>query len=224
MAGQKVEGVEQEPDIIVEGPEDIAKSEADELAGLKKQISDRDAALAAERSARQAAEARANEAGEAAHKTAGDAASAQEIAIGNAIAAATHAAAAAEQAYVDAMEAGQYAVAAKAQSKLTAATYDLKNAEAAQNNFKLWKEQQAERSKQQQGNEMEQRRAANRQWLDQRTPATRQWLQSHPEAWSDDTGIAPSVAKAHSGAVYNDLQPDTPAYFEFIEKHLKGQQ
>ena len=71
---------------------------------------------------------------------------------------------------------------------------------------------------------MEQWRAANRQWLDQRTPATRQWLQSHPEAWSDDTGIAPSVAKAHSGAVYNDLQPDTPAYFEFIEKHLKGQQ
>lgn len=52
-----------------------------------------------------------------------------------------------------------------------------------------------------------------------RTPEAAAWLRAHPEYVLDERKAAKATA-AHHDALANDLEPDSPAYFDHVEKFI----
>lgn len=145
---------------------------------------------------------------------------AQEVAVSNAIAAATTDAQRLEQEIERLMAAGDAAGAAKAMRELSRA--DTKLAEAERN--KEWVEQQ--RTGYQTAVEAEKVRAAEmarRPPPPQVSPKSQAWINTHPRMTTDDAYRNAAIG-AHNLALLKGIPVDSDGYFEFIETQLGERQ
>ncbi|WP_421696925.1 hypothetical protein [Ancylobacter sp.] len=51
------------------------------------------------------------------------------------------------------------------------------------------------------------------------SPRSREWAREHPEFFPNGQPTRKAIA-AHHAALADDIQPDTPAYFDYINRHL----
>lgn len=122
-----------------------------------------------------------------------------------------------EEEYATAMERGDFRAAAKAQSRISeaAARYvELEGGKVALEH-KLPKPGE-------EGGDPEPTRAAPtfEDTLKQYTPQTAAWFRKNPQFLTDQAK-AQDAQRAHFAAMGENIKPDTPEYFEFVERRLK---
>ncbi|MCV9940917.1 hypothetical protein OIU35_31590 [Boseaceae bacterium BT-24-1] len=174
---------------------------------------------AAERQARTEAEGREREAREIATRSQTDAAGKQALIVDGAIEKVGLEVEQARGAYKIAMEAGDYDAAATAQvsiSEATAKRVRLQEAKAMLDNAKGRQpthEGRVDRpAAAQPPNEFE-------QMVSKFTPASQAWARQHASYFTDDK-LRKKVIAAHHAADADDIQFDSPEYFQFIEERV----
>mgnify|MGYP001569179822 FL=1 len=219
--------------VTVEKTDDGAKQVAvDPVADLKGQFetlqtraaSDRQAREAAER-ARAAAEERAAKAEREATQAHGRAAESQYDTVLSGLEAAKAESEAAEREYQAAYDAGDGKAMAAAQRKMARAEARAVEYEGAKSTI----EARARRSDQEQtvekrtapteASQVQQPSDPVEAYISQRTEPTQKWLREHKE-WISDPSKNAKLTAAHWNAVGDGLAPDTPQYFEHVEKFI----
>jgi hypothetical protein len=201
------------------GSDDVIIADNDAVAELKRQhealkadVEKRDADLAVERAARfaadqRAADARAREA--ALHTRVTES---QGDAIASGIDAAQAEASQAEADYAALMERGDFAGAAKAQRRMAAAEARILRFDEAKSDLEARKS--APRT-----DDTPSRADPVEAHLAKFTEPTARWLRDHKE-WLTDPRKNAKLTGAHHFAVAEGYDPDTPGYFEHVEKTL----
>ena len=208
---EKVEEVVTAPAVIVETKPDVvladkpAEENADVIA-LKKQLSDAEDREKSERNKRIEAEKAVSEANTKVVSSQNDAVKAQKTAIENAVQVATGNISAIKKDLREAMEGGDLDKQVELNEMLADARWALNNATQTQKQFTAWEEQQKNAPKQ-----VEQK--------PQYTKTEQAWIDAHPRFSSDDDyyGV---VAGADAAARRKGIQPDTKAYYEYVETAL----
>lgn len=137
----------------------------------------------------------------------------KEEAVENAISRVEGEASQGETEYAAAMERGDHVAAAKAQRKMAQAESKLTLLGAEKNQVSQWKSEWA----------------AKRDTLVQQprtedplagfTPQSRAWIGQRSAKWADPS-YRDKVTKAHYKALGDDIKPDTPEYFKFVETQI----
>lgn len=205
VAEPKVEQVEVAPKENAEDPISALQKQYNEL---KAQDASKDAALEVSRRAEADARAQADRANRVAAEAQTQIANTSFQSVEHEIAARDSEIQVAKRDYASAMESADYAKAAEAQDKLAQA-----NATKA-----LLARDKAT---------LDTQRKQQTVVLDQRQPdplghlshQSRAWLQAHPECLQDQEKYL-LMSAAHTAAVKTQLTPDTPEYFNFIERRL----
>lgn len=193
-------------------PKDDLRKQFEELQTTSQR--DRDAAAAADRRARDAEQAalRAQQEVTAARS---DVLESEATAVESGISAAETEASAAEAEFAAAFERGDAAASAAAQRKIARAEARIERLQEAKADLAARKKAPAEERR-----EPVQRAPAEdpiEAYVANRSEPTAKWLRAHPEFITDERKNA-KLTGAHFDAVGEGLQPDTPEYFEHVEK------
>lgn len=192
------------------GKDDVVKVtdvENTEVIALKKQLSDAEDREKSERAKRIEAEKSREEANTKVASSQNDAVRAHEAAITNAIEVATGNLAQIKRDLREAMEGGDMDRQVDLQEKLADARWQYKGAEQNKKQFDDWKEKQ--------------KNAVVAQPSSPKYTASEQaWIDAHPRFNTDDDYYE-AVAGADSAARRRGIQPDTKAYYEYVEARLK---
>jgi len=199
-----------------EGKPLTAEEGKEDLAAQLKAMSD---TAAAERKAREAAEAAAREAQEAVKRSQGDVASKQALIVDGAIETITLERSQAKGAYKAAMEAGDYDAAAEAQDKLSMTAARLTRLQEAKAAIEANKGRQQPTHEGRVEKQAPKQQDAFEEAVSSLSPASQAWARRNPTCFTDP-GTYKKVLAAHYSAVADDIAPDTPAYFEFLEERV----
>jgi len=204
---EKIEIVVEEPEVIVDEPEvivDEPKVEDADLDNIRKQLeAERNARLAAEAEA-STARRQARESTQRSTQAVDGQLQAQLDSVENGIKAVSAEADKLEQDAVAAAAAGDWALHAKLTRALGTATGRIEQLNAAKGQIARVKEQvKAEPTPQADD-------------LSVYTPKTQEWIKKTPQFLSDEKFKRKAIA-AHEMALANDIQVDTPEYFDYIE-------
>lgn len=191
---------------------------SDELKALKAQLEQANAGREQERTQRTNLEKDATSVRQQAVTAKDNEIAAHEQAATSAIAAASSDLERAKRDYAAAMETQNYAACADAQDQIATARLRLESANQYKANVETTKTQWGQ-----------QREAIARQPVQQPdplasfTPAARDWIGRHPQFLSDKRYQA-KVQAAHFKAMANDIESDSPKYFEFVETEIGERQ
>lgn len=195
-------------------PTQQAHSDDDIIGSLKKQLETANQRASSLQTTASQAEARARQAEQQASVATQRAVESTKSTIESGIAAAKAEADAAEQAYQAAFEAGNARDMAKAQRQMARAEADLVLLEQTREDIKSAPEprQEAHSAPQQSGDVVA-------DWINAQAPAARDWLHAHKE-YAYDPKKNTKLQAAHFDAVASDISPNSPSYFEHIERFL----
>lgn len=197
---------EKKPD-VVKTEEKVADAELPEVIALKKQLSDAENKAKDEREKRVAAEKTRDEANTKVASSQNNAVKAHESAVNNAIEVAAANLSQIKRDLREAMEGGDMDKQVELQEKLADARWQYKGAEQNKAQFDVWKEKQKT---------VVTTPAATSKY----TVSEQKWIDEHPRFETDDDyyGV---VAGADAAARRKGIQPDTKAYYEYVETALK---
>lgn len=199
---------DKQPVTAEEGKEDLAR----QLESMK-------ATAEAERLARQKAETEAAEARKAVESANGKAASQQEQMVVQAIDAVKAQQDQAEGEYVRAMENGDYAAAAKAQRNIATAAARMTNLEVIKSEMETRKANPPARGTHEGRVEKAEPTDPFEKSISGLSPSSQAWARRNPAHFTDQKLYAKTLS-AHHAAIAEDIQPDTPQYFTFLEERL----
>jgi len=211
-------------DPVVEGaPEDP-------VADLKAQLDTITANAEAEKAARLEADRRAAEAARRAQDAVREAqnaraetATTQLDAVATGLQSAQAEASAAESEYTQAMEKGDFAAAAKAQRRMAASEAQIIRLSEAKSDLEARRTAQpdpAERPRDADSGRFVSKDDRFEGWLQNFTAPTANWLRQHRDLAEDQSKLNQLTRLHQKATLVEDLEPDTPAYFEFIERNL----
>lgn len=193
-----------------------AEEGKEDLAGQLKAMRE---TAEAERTKRVQAEADATAARQLAESRQGDVVSKQAQIVAGAIETVTLEMDRAEQRLASAQEVGDYASAAKANRDLAVAASRLTRLEEAKAAIEANKGRQPPTHE----GRVERKPAAEQDAFEQAvstlSPASQAWARRNPACFTDPTTYK-KVLAAHYAAVADDIQPDTPAYFDMLEERV----
>lgn len=191
-----------------------ANNDDDIIGSLKKQLETANQRASTLQTTASQAEARARQAEQQATEATQRAAESTKSTIESGIAAAKAEADAAEQALQAAFEAGDAKGVAKAQRMIARAEADLAMLEQTREDIKVQPVQKVEQriAPQQSGDQVA-------DWINAQAPAARDWLHAHKE-YAYDPKKNTKLQAAHFDAVASDIAPNSPSYFEHIERFL----
>jgi len=193
-----------------------AEEGKEDLAAQLKAMSD---TAAAERKAREAAEREASEAREAAKRSQGDVASKQALIVDGAIETINLERSQAKGAYKAAMEAGDYDAAAEAQDKLSMTAARLTRLQEAKAAIEANKGRQPPAHEGRVEKPAPKQQDAFEEAVSSLSPSSQAWARRNPDCFTDKKLYSKTLS-AHHAALAEDIQPDTPAYFEFLEERI----
>lgn len=121
---------------------------------------------------------------------------------------------AAETEYAAAMEQGDFKAAARAQRRMAAAETTVRQLTEAKNDLEVEVKKPAAQPR-----KVEQQVDRTEQYIRNFTPASQAWLRSHMDFVTDATKNSKLIT-AHHVAIDAGFTPDTPEYFEAVEKKL----
>lgn len=123
---------------------------------------------------------------------------------------------AAKAQFKEAMAAGDFDAASEAQGAIAAAQLDARQYELAKDNFDNQIEAEKVRPRHRQLSKDEQIDA----YMQQFTPATKAWATKHKDDLFKSAARTNQAVALHWAAVNDNVTPDTPEYFSYIEKGL----
>lgn len=173
----------------------------------------------AERRERVKAEAAAREAQEAAKRSQGDVMTHRAQVVAAAIETVGIERQQARNAYKAAMEAGDYDAAATAQEQIADSAAKLVRLQEAKAALDAQKGKQPIAHEGRVEKPASQPQDAFEQAVANLSPASQAWARRNPTMFTDQKNFARTLA-AHHSAVAEDIAPDTPAYFQFLEERL----
>jgi hypothetical protein len=224
MADENVETVVEEPVIVKVVDDEVANTNAadpaktaadnqDPVLDLKQQLDAMTKKAEGSDARARAAESAARTAEQEVHSVRNQSAEAQYDGIVSGLEAVQAEIATAKREAVDAQQAGEYEKAADAQEKIGKLSYRAGRLEEAKGEL--------EARKQQAGNQPQRRQPTDpvEAYVQNRSKQTADWLRAHPD-YVTDPRKNKKLTAAHFSAEGDDLQPDTPEYFEHVEKFL----
>lgn len=188
-----------------EGKEDLAK----QLEAMK-------ATAEAERKAREDADRRASEAAKQADDARKEVGTREEQLLKNALDTLKDQRQNAKSAYKAALEAGDYEAVANAQERMSDLAARLTHVEQAAAAFEARKTAAPKASHE---GRVEKPADQFEQAISNLSPSSQAWARRNPTCFTEPKTYAKTLA-AHHSALAEDIQPDTPQYFEFIEERL----
>lgn len=192
-------------DTKVDSVIDTKQDDDSVVIALKKQLSDAEDREKTQREGRIAAEKAAQEANTKVASSQNDVAKAQKTAIENASQVALGNVNVIKKELHEAMEAGDLAKQVDLQEKLSDARWAYNNAEQTKKQFSDWEEKQ--------------KNAPKVESKPQYTRTEQAWIDAHPR-FNDDDDYYGVVAGADAAARRKGIQPDTKAYYEYVEAAL----
>ncbi len=221
-----------EIEVAIEGEDAPAGAEgaanADPVADLKSQFDDLKARAERDAVEKAAALARASRAEAAAQQAQREVASVRTEAIetraeslDSGIASANEAIAAAEREIQTASESGDHAAAAKAHTKLAKATARLERLTGEKASVEIAKTEAARPVQRTEAPQPGDTASGDpfEDYVSKFTAPTAQWMRDHKE-WVTDGRKSLKLTAAHNDALADGLSPDTPAYFDHVEKFI----
>lgn len=196
----------------------VERAEDDPIASLKRQLDDAKAEAAREREARATADRDRHEAETKAHKATGDTLASHIASVESAIALSKADAEKAEQQYAAAMEVADYTAAAKAQRTMARAESqirDLENGKAElQHRHKIAQQQPPQRREAPSGVD-----GMVNDVIAASSPKAQAYISRNRASLTDVKHVNKMIA-AHQMAISDDIEPDTEAYFAFIDERM----
>lgn len=173
----------------------------------------------AERRAREKAEAAAREAQEAAKRSQGDVLAQKAQVVASAIETVGIERQRARDAYKAAMESGDYEAAATAQEQIADSAAKLVRLQEAKAALDAAKGRPAPAHEGRVEKPAPKQQDAFEEAVSNLSPASQAWARRNPAMFTDQKNFARTLS-AHHAAVAEDIAPDTPAYFQFLEERL----
>ena len=190
---------------------------------LKRQVDEARLQAERERNARAEAERRAQQNEQQVRRYAGEVQDSQYHIIANAIDATQKESAAIKRDYAEALERGDYAVAADLQERLSDARHRLGTLQQGRDALEMQRqapprtEGRVEQPRQPAAPPTPEQQFEG--YVRQFTQRTQEFMRRHPQVVTDRTMNFRATA-AHNDAMAENLQPDTDAYFDFVERRL----
>ena len=216
---QEVKVSEEKPKIKPAGKSDEPDEREVALKNLKSQYEYQKQIAAAERDARMRAEQYAAQQAQTVHYAQAEVQDSNLRIIQNAISSTQAQAEQAEKIYADAMAAGDYESAARAQRAIAQAETHLLQLENGKARLEeVLSETTEGRVEAPRVPSFEPRVPRNPVdvYAERLTPKSAAWLRDHPEV----IGRIPRLTRAHEDAVEDGIPPESPEYFNYIEKRL----